>query len=91
MDVGNWLRSLGLGEYEPLFLENKIDAEVLSDLTDSDLSQLGVPLGHRKRLFKAIAVLGATVSPAKPTSPTPTPPPRTPPSVASSPSCSAIS
>src|SRR5579863_4608444 len=74
MDVGDWLRSLGLGEYEPLFLENKIDAEVLSDLTDGDLSQLGVPLGHRKRLLKAITILGATVSPAKPTSPTPTPP-----------------
>ncbi len=70
MDVGDWLRSLGLGEYEPVFLENKIDAEVLSDLTDGDLSQLGVPLGHRKRLLKAIAGLGATVSPAKPTSPT---------------------
>jgi class 3 adenylate cyclase/predicted ATPase len=69
MDVGDWLRSLGLSEYEPVFLENKIDAEVLSDLTDGDLSQLGVPLGHRKRLLKAIAALGATVSPAKPTSP----------------------
>ncbi len=73
MDVGDWLRSLGLSEYEPVFLENKIDAEVLSDLTDGDLSQLGVPLGHRKRLLKAIAGLGATVSPAKPTSPTPAP------------------
>ena len=74
MDVGDWLRSLGLGEYEPLFLENKIDAEVLVDLTDDDLSQLGVPLGHRKRLLKAITVLSATISPAKPTGPTPTPP-----------------
>jgi hypothetical protein len=44
MDVGDWLRSLGLSEYEPVFLENKIDAEVLSDLTDGDLSQLGVPV-----------------------------------------------
>src|SRR5271170_5756649 len=69
MDVGDWLRSLGLSEYEPVFLENKIDAEVLSDVTDGDLSQLGVPLGHRKRLLKAIASLGAMVSPAKPTIP----------------------
>ena len=73
MDVGDCLRSLGLSEYEPVFLENKIDAEVLSDLTDGDLSQLGVPLGHRKRLLKAIAGLGATVGPAKPTSRTSAP------------------
>jgi len=66
MDVGNWLRSLGLAQYETMFRENEIDAEVLLDLTDSDLSQFGVPFGHRKRLLKAIANLGATVSPAKP-------------------------
>src|SRR5271167_2881375 len=72
MDVGDWLRSLGLSEYEPVFLENKIDAEVLSDLTDGDLSQLGVPLGHRKRLLKPIANLGAAEAPAKPTIPAPT-------------------
>src|ERR1700674_4239232 len=71
MDVGDWLRGLGLSEYEPVFLENKIDAEVLSDLTDGDLSQLGVPLGHRKRLLKAIAALGTTETAAKPPRPTP--------------------
>ena len=59
MDVGDWLRSFGLGEYEPLFLENKIDVEVLPDLTDSDLSQFGVPFGHRKRLLKATAAIRA--------------------------------
>src|SRR5271167_4166690 len=73
MDVGDWLRSLGLGEYEAVFLENKIDAEVLSDLTDGELSQLGVPLGHRKRLLKAIASLAATEALAKPTIPTSAP------------------
>src|SRR5277367_2580593 len=73
MDVGAWLRGLGLGQYEATFRESEIDAEVLPDLTDGDLSQLGVPLGHRKRLLKAIAGLGATVSPAKPTSPTSAP------------------
>ena len=55
MDVGDWLRSLGLGQYEAAFRENEIDAEVLPDLTDADLEKLGVPLGHRKRLLKAIA------------------------------------
>jgi class 3 adenylate cyclase/predicted ATPase/DNA polymerase III delta prime subunit len=74
MDVGDWLRSLGLGEYEAVFLENKIDAEVLADLTDGDLEKLGVPMGHRKRLLKAIASLNAIETPAKATSPTPTPP-----------------
>ena len=42
MDVGSWLRSLGLGQYEAAFSDNSIDAEVLPDLTDSDLDQLGV-------------------------------------------------
>ena len=50
MDVGDWLRSLGLGQHEALFRENEIDAEVLPELTDGDLEKIGVPLGHRKRL-----------------------------------------
>ena len=67
MDVGDWLRSLGLGQHEALFRENEIDAEVLPELTDADLEKIGVPLGHRKRLLKAIANLGAAEAPAKPT------------------------
>src|SRR5271166_1998060 len=55
MDVGEWLRSLGLGQYEAVFRDNEIDAEVLPELTDADLDKLGVVLGHRKRLLKAIA------------------------------------
>ena len=55
MDVAVWLRGLGLEQYEALFRENDIDAEVLSDLTDGDLEKIGVSLGHRKRLLKAIA------------------------------------
>ena len=69
MDVGAWLRGLGLGQYETTFRESEIDAEVLPDLTDGDLSQLGVPLGHRKRLLKAIAALGTTETAAKPPRP----------------------
>jgi len=71
MDIGGWLRGLGLGQYEPMFRENEIDGEVLPDLTDDELNQFGVPFGHRKRLLKAIARLSA---PAKPSSPAPTPP-----------------
>jgi class 3 adenylate cyclase/tetratricopeptide (TPR) repeat protein len=61
MDIGAWLGGLGLAQYEGLFRENEIDSQVLPELTESDLSQLGVPLGHRKRLLKAIATLGAPV------------------------------
>ncbi|HTX51599.1 MAG TPA: AAA family ATPase, partial [Caulobacteraceae bacterium] len=65
MDVAVWLRSLGLGQYEGAFRDNSIDADVLPDLTDADLVQLGVKLGDRKRLLKAIAWLGSA-KPAKP-------------------------
>ena len=66
MDVGDWLRSLGLTQYEALFRQNDIDTEVLAELTESDLTGLGVSLGHRKRLLKAIANLGSTETAAKP-------------------------
>jgi class 3 adenylate cyclase len=57
MDIGIWLRSLGIEQYETLFRENDIDVEVLSDLTEGDLEKIGVSLGHRKRLLKAVAAL----------------------------------
>src|SRR5271167_1985051 len=79
MDIGAWLRSLGLSRYETAFGDNSIDADVLPDLTDGDLAQLGVNLGDRKRLLKAIASLGATDLAAKPTRPAP---PQTSPNVA---------
>jgi class 3 adenylate cyclase/tetratricopeptide (TPR) repeat protein len=62
MDVGGWLRSLGLGQYEAAFRDNAIGADVLADLTEGDLEKLGLPLGDRKRLLKAIA--GITGAPA---------------------------
>ena len=71
MDVGSWLRSLGLGQYEAAFRDNSIDADVLPDLSDGDLAQLGINLGDRKRLLKAIASLGPTEPAAKPTRPPP--------------------
>jgi len=54
MDVGSWLRELGLGQYEPAFVENAIDSDVLAELTEDDLEKLGIPLGDRKRLIRAI-------------------------------------
>src|SRR5271154_3623686 len=71
MDIADWLRSLGLGQYEALFRQNDIDAEVLSELTDGDLEKFGVSFGHRKRLLKAIASLGPTETAAKPAAPAP--------------------
>jgi class 3 adenylate cyclase len=59
LDVGQWLRALGLGRYEQVFRDNDIDGEVLADLDDADLEKLGVSLGHRKKLLKALAALGA--------------------------------
>src|SRR5271170_532881 len=69
MDVGDWLRSLGLGQYETLFRQNDIDGEVLSELTEGDLEKFGVSFGHRKRLLKAIASLGSTETAVKPAAP----------------------
>jgi len=65
MGVGDWLRGVGLGQYEDVFRENEIDGSVLTDLTEGDLEKLGVPMGHRKRLLKAIANLSATEAAAQ--------------------------
>src|SRR5271168_4803444 len=73
MDVGDWLRSLGLGQYLALFREHEIDAEVLPELTDADLEKFGVPFGHRRHLLKAIAKLG-TAAPEQPEAAPPPPP-----------------
>ena len=55
MDVGGWLRSLGLEEYEKAFRENKVDAAVLPKLTAEDLRDLGVAaVGDRRKLLEAI-------------------------------------
>ncbi len=60
MDVGAWLRGLGLGRYEQAFRENEIDAEVLPRLTADDLRDMGVSIvGHRRKLLDAIDALRA--------------------------------
>ena len=56
MDVAVWLRSLGLGQYEDRFRDNKIDAEILPHLTADDLREIGVTaVGDRRKLLAAIA------------------------------------
>ena len=57
MDVGTWLGSLGLDQYDDLFREHEIDADILPELTDRHLRDLGVPLGHRLRMLRAIRQL----------------------------------
>jgi len=54
-DLKEWLAGLGLGRHAAAFLEQGIGADVLLDLTDADLKELGLNLGGRKRLLKAIA------------------------------------
>ena len=78
MDVGVWLRGLGLGRYEQAFRDNDIDADLLPTLAEDDLRELGVAsLGHRKRLLAAITALAGPAdprpSPAPPLAPTPPP------------------
>ena len=64
MDVASWLRSLGLEQYEAMFRDNAIDDSVLPDLTDQDLEKLGVLLGHRRKLLRAIANIETTAKAA---------------------------
>ena len=66
MDLGGWLRSLGLEQYEAAFRENAIDDTVLLDLTENHLREIGIPLGARLKLLKAIAALGARAEATSP-------------------------
>ena len=59
MDISALLRSLEMQQYAQTFRDNAIDLSVLPDLTDQDLEKLGVSLGHRRKLLRAIADLEA--------------------------------
>src|ERR1700730_11864715 len=61
--IADWLKKLGLAEYAQRFAENDIDIDVLAELTDQDLERLGISLGHRRKLLRAIRMtLGETAS-----------------------------
>jgi len=64
--IAHWLTALGLGQYAERFADNDIDASILRDLTDEDLEKIGVSLGHRKRILRAIAALDEEALPAGP-------------------------
>ena len=74
MNIGGWLRSLGLEQYESAFRESEIEADVLPELTDKHLKDLGVALGHRLKMLRAIRELGGDptprLQPAPPSKPT---------------------
>jgi hypothetical protein len=56
--IGDWLKKLGMSECTQRLSENDIDFDILPELTDQDLEKLGVSLGHRWRMLKAIRELG---------------------------------
>ena len=57
--VDQWLDGLGMSEYAARFAENRIDFSVLHELTDQDLKDLGIVLGDRRKLLRAIRELDA--------------------------------
>ena len=69
MVIGTWLHGLGLEQYDPVFRDNAIDLETLPDLTEPDLEKLGVLLGHRKRMLRAIGDLSAVTALARASEP----------------------
>ena len=73
--IADWLKKLGMPEYAERFTANDIEIDILPELTDHDLEGLGVSLGHRRRILRAIRELGAPVPAAPQTaaavSPTP--------------------
>src|SRR5215468_2789358 len=58
--IADWLQKLGLWQYAQRFAENDITFSILPDLTDQDLKEIGVSLGHRRQLLREIANLGKT-------------------------------
>src|SRR5579863_10109088 len=64
-EIADWLRKLGMPEYAQRFAENGIDVSALRHLTDQDLKEIGVLLGHRRKMLAAIGEL-TPAAPAKP-------------------------
>jgi class 3 adenylate cyclase len=64
--IADWLKKLGMSEYAERFAENRIDLSVLPDLTDQHLEKLGVALGDRLKILRAIRELSAVTVAAQP-------------------------
>ncbi len=65
-EIAEWLEKLGMSEYAKCFAENRIDFSVLPELTDQHLKDLGLPLGDRLKMLRAIRELSSPVSPPPP-------------------------
>jgi len=68
-DLRDWLRRNKFEQYADAFEASAIDLDILPELSERDLEQLGVSLGNRRRLLKAIAGSGAKVAQSKPSNP----------------------
>jgi len=68
-DLRDWLRGNNLEQYTEAFESNDIDLDVLPELSERDLEQLGLSLGNRRRLLKAIAALSGDAAPSQPDKP----------------------
>ena len=82
--IADWLEKLGMSEYAQRFAENEIDIAVLRHLTDQDLKEIGVSLGHRRKMLAAIAELADARADIAAACSQPSRSPKTPPSAAKS-------
>src|SRR5580704_13702155 len=72
LNIADWLEWLGMADYVERFAENRIDFSVLPELSDQDLKELGVVLGDRRKLLRAIRELSAgKAAAAEPPAPEP--------------------
>jgi class 3 adenylate cyclase len=62
MDVEAWLDGLDLGQYQAVFRDGRINADMLPQLSEQRLQDIGIPLGHRLRMLRAIRELAAAPS-----------------------------
>src|SRR5262245_30528341 len=69
--ITQWLEQLGLSQYAEVFAENDVDLEALRLLNDAELERLGVSLGHRKKLLRAIGEFSEGRTPAPGAAPSP--------------------
>ncbi|HEY6831296.1 MAG TPA: adenylate/guanylate cyclase domain-containing protein, partial [Pseudolabrys sp.] len=67
--IVDWLASIGLNEYGDRFVENAIDVSILGELTEQDLKDLDIPLGHRRKILKAIGSAAIPITTAPPSTP----------------------
>ena len=63
MRISEWLRGLGLERHADAFEAQEIDLEALPELSDEDLKDMGLPIGPRRKVLKAIRELGSEPRP----------------------------